>query len=167
MRAAATEAESAVRAIVLVALRDNAAREDAGRAVFTMRGVVATGVRVVVLRDWVVVPTRDCAGCDAVRVRTWDAAVGWRADTDCDRVLPDDCVVFVPPRGDVVVWPRSLFSVADFTDKFVTRETDCCVEPVSLDADSDDFWRVVVTVLFDVRRTAAREASVLSSAIAP
>ena len=166
MRAAATESESAARAIVFVALRDNAARVDAVRAVFTTRGVVVDVARVVALRDCVVVPARVCTGCEAVRVRTWGAADG-RVDTDCARVLPDVCVVLVPPRVDVAVCPRSLLPVADFTDKFVARETDCVFDVDSLDADSDDFWRCAVTVLFDVRRTAARAASVLSSAIAP
>lgn len=140
MRAVATESESAARAIVFVELRDNAAREDAVRAVFITRGVVVDVARVVVLRDCVVVPARDCTGCDAVRVRTCGVA-DWRVDTDCVRVFPDDCVVPVSPRGDVVVWLRSFAPVADFIDKFVARETDCVFEfeADSFVADSDDF----------------------------
>lgn len=123
MRALATESESAARAIVFVALRDNAARVDAVRAVFTTRGVVFPVARVVALRDCVVVPARVCTGCDAVRVLTWGAA-DWRVEIDCVRVLPDDCAVFVSLRGVMVVLLRSVAPVPDFTDKFVARETD-------------------------------------------
>lgn len=108
--------------MVLVALRDNAARVDAVRAVFTTRGVVDAVARVVVLRDCIVVPVRACTGCDAVRVLTWGVA-DWRVDIDCVRVLPDDLVTFASVRV-VVVLLRSVAFVPDFTDKFVARETD-------------------------------------------
>ncbi len=71
VRAVATELVSAARATVaLVALRDNAARVDAVRAVFATRGVDSALARVIALRDCVVVPTRGAAPWDAVRVRT-------------------------------------------------------------------------------------------------
>jgi len=162
VRVAATELVSAARAMVGVnALRDNAARVDAVRAVFATRGVDDVVARVIALRDWVVMPVRGVSGWDAVRVRTWTDA-GCRVLTDWVRGDSDVGVVLLSPRGDTTVRSRSVCGVFDFTDKFVARETDGVFDTVS-----DDFCRVTVTVFVGARRTAARAASALSSAAAP
>lgn len=88
-----------------------------------------------------------------------------RVTTDCERGELDTVVALL--RGGIVVCSRSESVLFDFADKFVEREMGCAFWDDALDVFSDDFWRITVTELFGVRRTAARDASILSSATAP